>query len=351
MWLVEVRRWSSVSEELTPLSPEEGIDRFLRHREPSVRESTMRNARTRLRFFREWCEEREIENLNSLTGRDLADFVAWRRGDVKALTLQKQLSTIRTALRFWADVEAVQEGLAEKLHAPELPDGAESRDVALDADRAADILEYLRELHYASRDHVVMEILWRTAMRRGALRSIDVDDLRPDDHAIVLRHRIDEGTKLKNGESGERWVYLGPSTYQVIDDYLDNPDRYDVTDEYGREPLLTTPYGRPIGDTIYSWVNRLTQPCRIGGCPHDRDPSDPSTCDALGSDGSPSRCPSARSPHGIRRGSITHHLNTDVSPEIVSERCDVTLDVLYEHYDVRTDREKMAVRKRQLSEL
>jgi site-specific recombinase XerD len=337
-----------VNQDLTPLAPEKGVDRFLQHREPSVRQSTIRNARTRLRFFLDWCEEREIDNLNTLTGRDLADFVAWRRGDIAALTLQKQLSTIREALRYWADIEGVQEGLAEKVHSPELPDGAESRDVHLSAERARAILDYLRDHHYASRDHVVMEILWRTGMRRSALRSIDVDDLRPDENAIVLEHRPEQGTKLKNGEDGERWVYLGPTYFQPIDDYLDNPDRYDVTDDHGRDPLLTTPYGRPTGDTIYSCINRLSQPCRIGGCPHDRDPDDPSTCEALGSDGYPSKCPSARSPHGIRRGSITHHLNRDVSPEIVSERCDVTLGVLYEHYDVRTDREKMAVRKRQL---
>ncbi|MEA5406293.1 hypothetical protein VB773_00980 [Haloarculaceae archaeon H-GB2-1] len=39
-----------------------------------------------------------------------------------------------------------------------------------------------------------------------------------------------------------------------------------------------------------------------------------------------------------------------MSPELVSERCDVSLGTLYKHYDVRTDREKMAVRKRQMEE-
>nr|WP_274325153.1 hypothetical protein [Halosimplex aquaticum] len=169
--------------------------------------------------------------------------------------------------------------------------------------------------------------------------------------SLVLEHRPDTGTKLKNGEDGERWVYMGPRWYQVIDDYLDNPDRYKRTDDHGRQPLITTQYGRPTGDTIYKWVNRLTHPCRIGGCPHDADPLNPATCDALGRDGNASMCPSARSPHAIRRGSITYHLNQDVSPEVVSERCDLSLEVLYEHYDVRTDQEKMTVRKRQLENL
>lgn len=337
-----------MSDDLRPLSPEEGIERFLRHREPSVEESTMRNAKTRLRFFREWCEERDIDNLNDLTGRNIADFVDWRRPDIAAITLQKQLSTIREALRFWADIEAVEDGMAEKVHSPSLPDGAEAKTVHLDASRAYDILDYLEEYRYASRDHVLMILLWRTGMRRSAVRAIDVDDLRHDEHAIAVTNRPDEDTKLKNGDDGERWVYLGPNWFQPIVDYLDNPDRLDRTDDCGRESLLTTEEGRPTGDTIYSWVNKLTQPCQIGECPHDREPE---TCEAFGDRHQASKCPSARSPHAIRRGSITYHLNQKISPEAVSERCDVSLEVLYQHYDVRTKREKMTVRKSKLEDL
>lgn len=329
-------------DDLHPLPVEEGIERFLRHRESSVGESTMANARTRLRHFQDWTEERDIENLNTLDGRGLADFVAWRRGDIAPVTLQKQLSTVRMALRYWADIEGVTDGLAEKLNAPELPDGAEARDVHLDSGRATQILEYLDRFEYASRTHVVMSLLWRTGMRRSALRSIDLDDLRPDDHAIVLEHRPDEGTILKNHRDGNRWVYLGPRWYQIVDDYVAT-NRLDKVDEYGREPLLTTTHGRPTGDTIYTWVNRATQPCEYGReCPHDRDPE---TCEARGANGYASQCPSARSPHAVRRGSITHHLAHGTAPEVASERMDVSLDILYKHYDARDEREKMDVRK------
>jgi len=322
----------------------EGVERYLSYREPSVRESTMANARTRLRHFLAWCREREIENLNELTGRDMADFVSWRRGEVKALTLQKQLSTVRAAIRYWADIEGVSEGLAEKVHAPEVPDGAESRDVKLSRERAEAILSYLDRHHYASRTHVVMMLLWNTGMRRGALRSLDVDDLRPDDNALVIEHRPDQGTKLKNGEDGERWVFIGPQRFTVLDDYV-SQERIEQVDEFGRRPLITTRNGRPTGDTIYSWVNRATRPCEFRECPHDRDPE---TCDAVGAGGYASRCPSARSPHGLRRGHITHYLNESVPPETVSERADVSLGVLYQHYDARTQREKMEVRKESL---
>lgn len=121
-----------------------------------------------------------------------------------------------------------------------------------------------------------------------------------------------------------------------------------MTDDHGRRPLITTRNGRPTGDTIYSWINRLTHPCKFRECPHDREPE---SCEALGSDGYPSKCPSARSHHAIRRGSITYHLNRSTSPEVVSEWCDVSLDVLYEHYDVRTEQEKMTVRKQQIEEI
>jgi len=334
-----------MTDDLQDLPPDEGIERFIRHREPSVRPSTLRNARTRLNFFQAWCAEREIENLNDLTGRDLSDFVAWRRGDIAAITLQKQLSTIRKALRYWADIEGVREGLAEKVHSPELPDGAESREEHLDAERAEAILEYYNRYHRGSRTHAILTILWRTGMRRSALRSLDVDDLQPDDHAMVLRHRPEEGTRLKNGENGERWVWLRPRHYEIVDAYLQNPDRHDVTDDYGREPLVTSRNGRPCGSTIYDWVNKATRPCEIGGCPHDRDPDD---CEAVGGSGVASKCPSSRSPHDVRRGSITTHLNESTPPETVSERMDVSLDVLYEHYDARTAREKMEVRKNHL---
>ncbi|MFB6299101.1 MAG: tyrosine-type recombinase/integrase, partial [Halobacteriales archaeon] len=306
-----------------------------------VRASTLQNGRTRLRYFVEWCDERGIENLNELSGRQLADFVSWRREQISAITLQKQLSTIRQFLEWCADIEAVETGLREKVHAPELPDGAESRDIAIDSERAKSIIEYLDRYQYASRRHVVMSLLWRTGMRRSALRAIDLDDLRPDDHAIVLNHRPETDTALKNGEPSERWVYLGPSWYQIVDDYI-SENRFDVTDEYGREPLVTTRYGRPTGSTIYDWVNRGTHPCEYGECPHDRDPTE---CEARGSDGSPSLCPSSLGPHAVRRGNITHLLNEDTTPEIVSERADVSLEVLYQHYDARSQREKMDVRK------
>lgn len=337
-----------MSDDLQPLSPEEGVDMFLEHREPSVRESSMQNARHRLSVFLEWCDETEVGNLNDLTGRDLSLFVSWRQGDVAPITLQKQLSSVRMALRWWADIEAVEDGLAEKLHAPELPDGAESRDVFLEAGRAKQVLRYLDRHHYASRDHALIALIWRTGLRRGAVRALDVDDLNEEDQAIRVEHRPETDTPLKNGDNGSRWVYLGPRWFQILEDFVNNPDRNDVVDDHGRRPLFTTRQStRPTGHSIYKWLMRALHPCTYAECPHGRTPEE---CEARGQNAKLAECPSARSPHAVRRGAITNHLNEETAPETVSERMDVSLDVLYEHYDARTEREKMAVRRQDIPE-
>ncbi len=147
---------------------------------------------------------------------------------------------------------------------------------------------------------------------------------------------------------GLRAVGHRPDPTPSVDDYL-GIRTVRATDDYGRKPLITSQHGRPAGDTIYKWVNKLTQPCVLNGCPHDADPSDPSTCEALGSRAAHSKCPSSRSPHGLRRGSMTYHLNSDVSPEIVSERCDDGRSAVRD-YDVRTNQEQSRFERSNWSE-
>jgi hypothetical protein len=57
------------------------------------------------------------------------------------------------------------------------------------------------------------------------------------------------------------------------------------------------------------------------------------------------------SPHAVRRGAITHWLNSDVPELVVSARANVSTAVLDEHYDRRTEREKMEQRRRYLEKI
>ncbi len=56
-------------------------------------------------------------------------------------------------------------------------------------------------------------------------------------------------------------------------------------------------------------------------------------------------------PHAIRRGSITHWLREDVPTPAVSDRADVSADVIDQHYDERTDQEKMEQRRQYLDNI
>ncbi len=105
--------------------------------------------------------------------------------------------------------------------------------------------------------------------------------------------------------------------------------------------LITSSRGRLSEGSIREGIYRLTKPCEIGECPHDKDPK---TCEYR-DHSQRSGCPSSRSSHGIRRGSITHHLRTGSPQEVVSERANVSGDILDQHYDERTDREKMEIRR------
>ena len=325
-------------------TPADAVAEWLDVRRMQRQESTVYNDETRLAAFVEWCQtEGEVSDLSNLTGRHLHGFVNWRRGQIADITLQKQLSSIREFLRWCADLDVVDDGLAESVHSPELPDGAEARDVHLKREDADAALDYLNTHAYATAPHVCLALLWRTGMRLGALRAIDLRDLKPDKDAIQLVHRPKTGTGLKNDHDGERWVHIGQRLHDMVAAYVDGP-RHNVTDEHGREPLVTTVHGRASDGTIRDWINGATRPCaRAEGCPHGEDPQT-AVCATQRSHAQD--CPDSRSPHAVRRGSITAHLLNDVPPEVVSDRMDVSLETLYRHYDARREDQKMAQRRR-----
>lgn len=341
--------------ELQPLSPEEALELHLNMMEENYTKSTVWSHNSRLQFFINWCEMEGLDNLNDLSGRDILRYRTWRRqqngkgdGPISEATLKTALDTLRVYLKTAAKADAVHPKLPEQIDPPSLSDRKASRDVMLDADRAQRLIDYLRKYEYASAIHLTTELLWHTGMRRGAIRSIDVDDYHPDEQYIQLTHRPDTDTPLKNKRDGERPVALSTDMCTVIDDWIAK-NRRDVTDEYGREPLLTTVHGRPHKMTIQKYVYAATRPCFIGSdCPHDRNPSD---CEAAMYKQDASKCPSSVSTHALRRGALTHWLSQDWQVEHVSGRADVSPTVLEKHYDQRTELEKMEQRRQSLDKI
>ncbi|WP_435066256.1 tyrosine-type recombinase/integrase [Halobaculum sp. EA56] len=345
-----------MSDGLEPLTPREGIEMYLEARRDELTKGTIRGQTYRLDAFQQWCEEEGIENLNELTGRDLYRYRVWRReghgegrDPIAPVTLRGQLATLRAFLRFAEEIDAVRDDLRTDVPLPVVTGGQNVSETTLEPERVGDILEYLDRYEYASRNHVILLLMWHTGARAGGIRSLDVGDVDLDTErpGIQFRHRPESDTPLKNKERGERWNAISPYVSRILEDYIDGP-REDVRDDYGREPLITTEYGRVSISALRDTLYRITRPCwRGAGCPHDRDPE---TCEATHSDRM-STCPSSRSPHDVRSGRVTAYRRDDVPRRVVSDRLDASGGILDEHYDRRSSREKAEQRRDYLPDL
>lgn len=333
-----------------PIRPEDAVEMYLTEKEFEFADATLRSHRSRLRHFVEWCEEQEITNLNTVTGRELHRYRVWRRddGNLSLASEKTQMDTIRVFIRWAESVDAVQPDLSQKVVSPTLTGGDNVRDVMVDAEEAEQILEYLCTYEYASERHVCFRLMWRAALRRGAVVALDVKDYDSDEQSLEVKHRSNSGTPIKNKSHGERFIALSKETCEVIDAWLADK-RPNVVDQEGREPLLATPQGRPHPTTIQTYLYSVTKPCfSTGECPHDRTIED---CDAAADRTKASKCPSSLSPHALRRGAITHWLSSDLPETVVSDQANVSPEILSKHYDRRSEYKKMEQRRQFLEHI
>nr|WP_309243305.1 site-specific integrase [Halorubrum yunnanense] len=217
----------------------------------------------------------------------------------------------------------------------------------LETDDAEAMLAYLERYEYASLRHVTATLLWHTMLRMGSLRALDLKDYDPEEQSLRVQHRPDTDRPLKNKREGERIIAVSNEVCLVLDDWI-REQRLDVTDDYGRNPLLSTTRGRAGKSTIRSYCYQITRPCEYGQeCPHGRDESE---SEARERDHA-SKCPSSVSPRPFRRGAITHYLQSDVPETVVGDRANVTPDVIDQHYDQRSQKEKMEQRRGYLDDI
>jgi len=341
-----VRAQSNPTMTKSTKSPQTVIDQFQNERKHEVRESTLVNQKYHLRSFVEWTEEIELEDIGNLNGYVVNQYKTWRRenSEINEQTLYNNLMSIRALLRWCEQRELVEDGLADKLDIPRPENPV--RDATIAPERANAILEYYQQFDYASRNHVLFYLLYHSGMRIGSIRALDVNDWKPGKQLLHIRHRPEEGTPLKNGEEGERAVYVSQDGLKsALSDYIKH-NRLDKTDEYDRKPLFPTRQGRATTQTLRLYTEHLTEPCQYTGeCPHEKELAD---CSARKRVKKSYECPSSVSPHPIRRSAITEHLNSDVPKDVVSERMNVSRKVLEQHYDSRTEEEKAEVRREYL---
>jgi len=340
--------------ELDLIEPEAAVELYLQDKQREAAEATVRSHRSRLGHFLEWCDEEGIDNMNDLTARQLHAHRVWRRteaGDPNAVTMKSYQDTLRVFCRWAQTIGAVEDGLAEKILSPELGKHQNERDDMLDPDVGDTVLNHIDKYAYATREHVVMLLIWRCLLRRGGVRALDVDDLTTDGTDtphLKVRHRPDTDTPLKKQGDGERKIGLKDPTVTVIEDYIDT-HRDDIANDHGRSPLVTTFDGRPHLQTIQADSYAVTRPCvSTGECPHDRDPE---TCDAAVNRSRAYECPSSKSPHAVRRGAITRALQLDIPQKAVADRASTDPGTLSKHYDQRSETTKMRQRREYIDEL
>jgi len=333
---------------LEPIDPESALELYLQDKEDELSPNTIEAKKYRIDFFVEWCEGADngdkprLTNLNELSGRDILRYKNWRKDGLKTVSLKTQLSELRTFLRWCVSIDAVNYSIPEKIQVPTLDNGENVRETLMTEDEATDILSFLDTYEYATVDHVMILLLWQMGARVSGIYSLDVDDVDTDNCRIHVEHRPNEGTRLKNKDDGERIVTVPESTIDVIKDYIE-VNRTPVTDDYGREPLLTTEHGRMDKATLSRHVYKWTCPCQYNKpCPADKDPYQ---CEYASGYQAAVECPHNTRPHDIRRGSLTYWLKQDVPERALSDRMNVSVQTLDRHYDERTASEKAEQRR------
>lgn len=326
------------------LTPREAWIRYVDRRRPEATEHSATTYHYRLKQFVEFLEEEGVERVAELSGWTFENYETKRAGDgVATVTLNGEMGDVRLFVKYLERIEAVDEDLHERVHVPKVSPDEESSDIKLDTADAKEFLSYYRRFEFGSRRHVFLGILWDTGCRLGAIRGLDVRDYDSEEQFLEFRHRPESETPLKQKSAGERPVALMESTAAAIDAFLASDDRWDTHDEYGREPLVSGRQGRPSQNTVRVWAYLATLPCIHSECPHGKDPE---ACEFTKRNQA-SKCPSSRSPHQIRTGSITWQLDRGLPPEVVAERVNASVATIKKHYDKATARERMELRRRQ----
>lgn len=317
------------------IKPTDAKTTYEESRKTDLRESTLKTHHYRLKHFVRWCKQQGITDVSTLTRPEIDTYANWRRddGDLSKASMKGQMDTLRVFLKFLERIGAVQPDLHEAVPSVKMSPSEERNNRIVPANEAREILETLDRYHYASVKHVWFLLAWRTSARISSLRALDVKDYEPEEQYLYYRER--DGTQLKNGVQGERPVALSDETCAVLDDYLAQ-NRTQVEDEHGREPFISSSHGRVHRNTMRRWSYQLT-------CPSFR--AEPTDCDCQQSSKEAYRCEDTVSPHGIRRGSITHFLREGLPEKVVSDRANVSEDVLDKHYDSRSQLEKMNQRR------
>lgn len=329
------------------LTPRQARREFLDARRGNIKESSLRSYKYPTKHFVQFCEDNDIDTIGKVGGYVIESWKQNRKDEVKQITLHNNVKHLRVFIRWCEKAELLERGTADRMEIPQVTREQAVSNEKVPLEQAEQILRYLKKYEYASRRHALFKTLWHTGCRISGAIALDVEDLVVDGDGAILQfqNREVQGTPLKNGNAGERNVTLSDDVRSVLVDYIEGK-RPDTTDEFDREPLFCTSSQRITNQRAYKDFTALTRPCMVANrCPHDRDIDH---CEAAQQKKKAFGCPSSKSLHPIRRGSITYHIDRGWPKEKLSERVDVSVDVLNKHYDARSKEQEREGREQYL---
>ena len=325
----------------TELTPRAARRQFLNSKCGNVKESTYRSYRYPTKHFVEYCESNSVEAIGEVNSYLIESWVQRRESeDVKAITAKNNAKHVRVFLKWCVNSGLIDPGVAERMRIPETGEKGDVSSKTVRREQAEQILTRLSTYEYATRKHAAFKFIWETGCRVSGAIAIDMDDLgkNPKNGKPTVKFRDRPTTQLKNGQRGERTIMISEDLDGVLTDYIEGR-RKRVTEDNGRKPLFTTQAGRVSRQVMYKDTVAFSRPCVYAGfCPDGREIE---SCEYAQKKKKAASCPENFSLHPIRRGSITDHLNRGFPKEVLSERVDVSVDVLDKHYDARTEQDAL----------
>lgn len=309
---------------------------FLKNKRGEIKKSAARAYEYPTEHFIGFLQERGVESMRNVDGYLIEKWKAKRQDEVAPATYKDSVKKIKTFIGFCERSNFIPHGTFDAIETPSIKTSEQVSNEQVNAQEASGLLEFLDTYHYATRQHLLVKLLWETGARISGAIALDVDDIQTiytDEYVVDFVNRPESDTPLKNDTESERRVTITADLYGLIEDYK-AIHRADVTDEYGREPLLVTETQRLYRQRAYKNFTGLSRPCVYANtCPHQREIEQ---CESAQRKSQAFGCPSSKSLHPIRRGSITYHLNNGWPKQKVSERCDVSTTVLKKHYNEQT---------------
>jgi site-specific recombinase XerD len=123
---------------LEPIDAETALELYLADKENELSEASLKGHKYRLGHFVRWCNEgEEIENLHTLTGRQLHRSRLWRRedGDLNKVSEKTQMDSLRVFVRWVEAVEGAEQDLSQKVLSPAITPDENARDVMMDSEQ------------------------------------------------------------------------------------------------------------------------------------------------------------------------------------------------------------------------